>query len=88
MGDEGFDLLSGGFAEGLGAAEVDGVGLDQVGVELVLADELAEAVADLGSPIVSVLPIDRLRGSFFDSREEGTGSANDPISSTEQMPMP
>jgi hypothetical protein len=39
---------------------VDGVGLDQVGIKLVLADELAEAVADLGSTVVSVLAIDRL----------------------------
>jgi hypothetical protein len=44
--NEGFHLLAGGFAEGLGTAEVDGVGLDEV------------------------------------------GSAKDPISSTEQMPMP
>ena len=39
---------------------VDGVGLDQVGIKLVLGDELAEAVADLGSTVVSVLAIDRL----------------------------
>lgn len=45
MGDEGFDLLAGSLTEGLGAAEVDGVGLDEVGVELMLADQLAEAVA-------------------------------------------
>jgi hypothetical protein len=30
VGDEGFDLLAGGFAEGFGPAEVDGVGLYQV----------------------------------------------------------
>jgi len=45
MSNKAFDLLAGGFAEGLGAAEVDGVGLDQVGIELMLADQLAEAVA-------------------------------------------
>ena len=39
-----------GFAESLGAAEIDGVGLHQVGIELVLADQLAETVADLGPP--------------------------------------
>ena len=60
MGDKAFDLLAGGFAEGLGAAELDGVGLDQVGIELMLADELAEAVADFGAAVVSVLAIDRL----------------------------
>ena len=32
--DETLDLLAGGLAEGLGAAEVDGVGLDEVGIEL------------------------------------------------------
>ena len=86
MGDEGFDLLAGGFAEGFGAAEVDGVGLDQVGIELMLADQLAEAVADLGATVVASFT--GWGGNFFDSREDGAGSANDPISSTEQMPMP
>ncbi len=38
--------------------------------------------------VVSVVPIHRLGGIFFDSREDGAGSANEPISSTEQMPMP
>jgi hypothetical protein len=55
VGDEAFDLLAGGFAEGLGAAEIDGVGLHEVGIELVLADQLAEAVADFGASVVSVL---------------------------------
>ena len=61
VGDEVFDLLTSRFAEGFGAAEIDGIGLDQVGIELVLADQLAEAVADLGAAVVSVLAIDRLR---------------------------
>ena len=67
------------------AAEVDGIGLDQIGIELVLADELAEAVADLGAAVAT---IDRLGRQFLGSREGGSDSANDPISSTEQMPMP
>jgi len=41
VGHEAFDLLPGSFAEGLGAAEIDGVGLDEIGVKLVLADQLA-----------------------------------------------
>ena len=41
--DEGFDLLAGGVFEGLGAAEVDGVGFHQFGIELVLADESGRA---------------------------------------------
>ena len=45
MNEKAFDLFAGRFAEGFGAAEIDGVGLDEVGIELVLADQLAEAVA-------------------------------------------
>jgi len=41
---KGFHLLAGSLTEELSAAEVDGVGLDEVGIELILADELAEAV--------------------------------------------
>src|ERR1700730_4416731 len=33
-------------------------------------------------------PLTGWGGSFFDSREDGTRSANEPISSTEQMPIP
>jgi hypothetical protein len=62
---EAFDLLAGGFAESLGAAEIDGVGLHQVGVELVLADQLTEAVADLRAAVVSVLAIDWLGWKFL-----------------------
>jgi len=60
MSHKAFDLLPGGLAEGLGAAEGDGVGLHQVGIELVLADQLAEAVADFRATVVSILAIDRL----------------------------
>ena len=52
--DEVFDLLAGGFSQGLGAAEIDGIGLHQFGIELVLADDLAEPVADLGATVVAV----------------------------------
>jgi hypothetical protein len=41
-------LLSARFLQGFRAAEVDGVGLDQNRIELVLADQLAEAVSKLG----------------------------------------
>src|SRR5258707_15825048 len=60
MGDEAFDLLAGGFAESLGAAKIDRVGLEEVWIELMLTDQLAETVADLGSTVVAILPIDRL----------------------------
>ena len=86
MRHKAFDLLAGGFAEGLGAAEIDRVRLDQVGIELVLADELAEAVTDLGAAVA--IAIDRLRRrSWIPVRAELT-PLKDPISSTEQMPMP
>ena len=62
MGDEVLNLLAGRLAQGLGPAEVDGVGLDQVGIELMLADDLAEAVADSGAAIV---PVGRLCGDLF-----------------------
>ena len=86
--DKTFDLFAGGLAEGFGAAEIDGVGLDEVGIELVLADQLTEAVANLGAAVVSVLSVDRLRRKLLRLPGGGTGSANEPISSTEQMPMP
>src|SRR5713101_2621232 len=54
MRDKVLDLLAGGLAKGLHATEVSGVGLDQGRIELMLADDLAEAVADLGAAVVSV----------------------------------
>jgi len=80
VGDEVFYLLAGGFAEGLGAAEIDGVGLDQSGIELVQADELAEAVANF--------PFVRCKESSFACGGDGRDSGEEPNSSTEQMPMP
>jgi hypothetical protein len=55
--DERLNLLTGSIAKGLHSAEVGGVGLDQVGIELILADELAESVA-YGTTAV---PVGRLR---------------------------
>jgi hypothetical protein len=52
--DEVFDLLATGVSESLGATEVDGVGLHKSRVELVLADDLAETVTDLGPSAVAV----------------------------------
>src|SRR5207244_3064799 len=60
-----FDLVACGFAEGFGAAEIDSVGLDEVGIQLVLADELAETVADLGAAVV---PVGRLYGNLLPLR--------------------
>ena len=60
MLDEVLNLFPAGLSERLRAAEVDGVGLDQFGVELVLADDLAQTVADLGASAIPV-PICVLR---------------------------
>jgi hypothetical protein len=48
------NLFAASLSERLRTAEVDGVGLYQFGVELVLADELAEMVADLRATAVPV----------------------------------
>jgi hypothetical protein len=81
--DEVLNLFPAGFSESLRAAEVDGVGLYEFGIELVLADDLAEAVADLGASAVAItVPICILWRKLLNRIR------NVPISSTEQMPMP
>src|ERR1039458_2209930 len=52
--DEVLNLFAGGLSERLRAAEVDRVGLYQFGIELVLADELAEAVTHFGTAAIPV----------------------------------
>jgi hypothetical protein len=52
--DEVLHLLPARISERLRAAEVDGIGLYQIRIELVLADELAETVPDLGASAVAV----------------------------------
>ena len=42
--------VAGCLSERFGAAQVDGVGFDAFGIELVLADELAETVSEVSSP--------------------------------------
>src|ERR1039458_2840467 len=49
--DEVLNLFPAGLSECLCAAEIDGIGLDQFRVELVLADDVAETVADLRSAV-------------------------------------
>ena len=88
MLDKVFDLLTRGFAKGFGTAEIDGVGFYQVGIDIMLPYQLAEAVANFGPAIIAVSPLAGWGESFFGSPERGARSANEPISSTEQMPMP
>ena len=61
-----FDLVAGGFAKGLYSAEISRVGFDQVGIEFMLANDLAEAVADPRCRSWP-LPLAGCGGSFFDS---------------------
>ncbi len=46
VGDEGFDQIPAGVFEGFGAAEVGGISLDESRIEVVLADQKAELVAE------------------------------------------
>jgi hypothetical protein len=64
--DEVLNLFSGGITERLRAAEVDGVGLHEFGVELVLADDLAQAVANFRAAAIPVTI--RLLGRKFFNR--------------------
>ena len=62
MLDKILNLLPSCFAQGFCAAEVGGVSLHQGGIQPVLADDLAQAVADLGAAAV---PICWLGGEFL-----------------------
>jgi hypothetical protein len=59
--DESFYLFTGGITKDFHRAEVGGIGLNQVGIELMLADDLAESIAHDTSAAISV---GRLRGQF------------------------
>src|SRR5664280_60442 len=55
--NEAFDLLTRGVFECFGTAEIDGVGFYQFGIELVLADNLAEPVANLVTSTTIAVPV-------------------------------
>src|SRR5439155_26549194 len=61
MGNEVLDLLAGSLTQSFDSAKIRGITLHQIRVELMLADDLAETVAHLGSAII---PVSRLRGLF------------------------
>ena len=46
MGDKGLDQLPAGAAESCGAAEVGGILLHEIGIEVVLADQKAELIPE------------------------------------------
>jgi len=79
--DEVLNLFPARISQRLCSAELDGVGLYQFGIELVLADDLAETVTDLGATAVPIA-VRTLWRSF------SVGLGTVPISSTEQMPIP
>ena len=53
MGDEGFDQIAAGLLKCFGTAEVGGVGLHEVRIEVVLADQKAELIAETRLAILS-----------------------------------
>src|SRR5579863_509453 len=57
------DLSSTGIFQGLRATEVDGISLDQVGIEPMLTDQLAEAIANARTAVrvARSISIGRLR---------------------------
>jgi hypothetical protein len=58
MVNEGFDLLTTGIAQGRRSAVVGGISLHQAGVEPMLSDQEAEAVAEPRATIlVAIVPI-------------------------------
>ena len=59
--DEGFDLISAGISQGGGAAVIGGIGLHEAGIEVVLADQQAEAVAE--ARLAVVVAVISVRGS-------------------------
>jgi hypothetical protein len=63
--DELLDLGAGRFLERTGAAVVDGVSFDEFGFELVLADELAQAITDAGATGAVSVAIAGLRRPFI-----------------------
>jgi hypothetical protein len=81
--DKAFDLLSLRFAKGLGPTEINGVSLHQVGIELMLADKLAEAVSESRATVISVYWL-----GWYHWAEDILGPEVEPSSSTEHIPIP
>jgi hypothetical protein len=58
MSDEGLDLAFGGISQGGSSTIVCRIGFDQASIELVLADQQAELVAEARLPVlVTVVPV-------------------------------
>src|SRR3984893_19586882 len=63
MIDEGFDLLSGGIVKGRSSAIIGGVGFHESGIELMLANQQAEPVAQAWLGGMAVVICSRSGGS-------------------------
>ena len=87
--DKGFDLITGSIPQGGGATVVGGKGLHEASIQLVLANQQAETVAE--ARLAVVVAIISVRGGFGLITRFGRfghlGSWG-PSSSTEQRPMP
>src|SRR5229473_67607 len=59
--DEVLDLLAGSFAQRLGSTEVHGIRLHQIWIQLMLPDDLAQAVANPRAISVAAVSVHRLR---------------------------
>ena len=57
MGDEGFNQISTSFFESFSAAEIGGVGLHQCGIEIELANQKAELVAQSRLAVIRTISI-------------------------------
>jgi hypothetical protein len=62
--DEGFDQIPAGIAKCGGTAVVGGVSLNEASIEMVLANEKAEAVSEARLTIAIMLAVVSVRGSF------------------------
>ena len=56
MRDEGFDQIAARVLDGLGAAEMGGIFLNEGRIEVVLADQKAELVAEAAGATVRAIP--------------------------------
>ena len=87
VGDKGLDQLTAGAAEGRGAAEVRGISFHEIGIEVVLADQKAELIAEPWLAIA--ISVGWNVRSDGEETAVGRGALeNAPNSSTEQRPIP
>jgi hypothetical protein len=85
--NEFLDLLASSIAKRLYTAELRREGLNSRGIELMLANELAEVIAH-STPPMFPLPLPAACGTFVDEGAAIGCPENVAISSTEQIPIP